>query len=91
MNWNSVKSIPAPKNEKFLFSYDYGIGLGQWGQCYTVINGNSERTHEAYILILHPSEILDGAEPFCWDHERMVSMDVYWLPLPRFMESDNEK
>jgi hypothetical protein len=81
--WFDCKETPAPKEGKFLFHYDHGIGLGQWGQCYTTINGNSERTHEAYILILHPSEILDGSEPYCWSHEKMIEMGVSWKSIFR--------
>ena len=82
MDWISVEDEAAPKKGKFLFSYHYGIGLGQWGQCFTTINGNSERTHEAYILILWPSEILEGEKPFEWDEEFMKEMEVSWMPLP---------
>ena len=80
--WISVKDKPAPREGKFLFSYYYGIGLGKWGQCYTTRNSNSERTHEAYILVLWPSQILDGQSPFQWTEEIMIEMEVYWMPLP---------
>jgi len=83
MYWISCKDNLPPKDKKFLFSYHYGIGIGQWGQCYTVINGNSERTHEAFILILHPLEILDGSEPFQWNESYMKEMNVSWMPLPK--------
>jgi|GEM_PF-7028501 hypothetical protein len=81
MNWIKCEEKEAPKNEKFLFKYHYGIGLGEYGQCYTTFNGNSERTHEAYILILHPSE-WEEKNPFEWSHERMIEMEVSWMPLP---------
>jgi Protein of unknown function (DUF551) len=81
--WISVKDQMPPKDKKFIFSYHYGEGLGQWGQCYTTINGNSERTHESYILVLHPSEISDGNDPFKWDEEYMIYMEVKWMQLPK--------
>jgi hypothetical protein len=84
--WISVKDKPAPKEGKFLFKYYYGIGLGEWAQCYTIFNGNSERTHQAYILILWPSEILDGKDPFEWNEEYMIEMEVSWMPLPKQQE-----
>lgn len=80
--WVSCKDELPPKKGKFLFSYHCGIGLGCWDQCYTIINGNSERTHKAYILILWPSEILDGNDPFCFDEEKMKEMEMFWMPLP---------
>lgn len=83
MEWFECKHTPAPKKGKFLFSYHFGIGIGEWGQCYTTINGNSERTHHAYILILWPSEILEGDVPFEWDEEYMIEMEVSWGPLPQ--------
>ncbi len=82
MKWISVKHLLPPKKTKFLFSYHYGIGLGEWGQCYTIINGNSERTHEAYILILWPSEILNGENPLQFDEKKMIEMEISWMPLP---------
>lgn len=80
--WISSKDQHPPKHEKFLFSYEYGIGLGEWGLCYTEINGNSERTHEAYILILWPSEINDGNCPMTFHTYQIVEMDFLWMPLP---------
>lgn len=80
--WIKCIDLPAPKDGKFLFSYHYGIGLGEWGQCYTVINGNSERTHDAYILILWPSEILDGLDPIEFSEEKMIEMNVKWMDMP---------
>ena len=82
--WISVKDLPARKNNKFLFSYFGGIGLGCWGQAYTTINGNSERTHEAYFLVLNPCDISeDQGEPFEWDEEKMIEMEVSWMALPK--------
>lgn len=83
MNWIKCKNALPPKDCKFLFAYYFGIGLGVWAQCYKTVNGNSERTHEAYILILHPSDILNGDDPFCWDEKYMIEMDVSWMPLPK--------
>ena len=83
MEWISTKHKLPPKEGKFLFSYYYGIGLGEYGQCYTTINGNSERTHKCYILILWPSEIEEGREPYKWDEEKVKEMDLYWMPLPQ--------
>lgn len=82
MEWIKCSDQPAPKVGKFLYSYHCGIGLGEWGQCYTINNGNSERSHKEYILILWPSEILDGNDPYTWNEEKMVEMDVSWMPLP---------
>jgi hypothetical protein len=76
--WIDCKTQMPPKNRKFLFSYYYGIGLGEWGQCYTTINGNSERTHEAYILVLSPAALLNPEEPFTWDESYMIYMEVKW-------------
>ncbi len=82
-DWISVKDEEAPKQEKFLFSYHYGVGLGSWGQAYTTINGNSERTHEVYFLVLCPMDISENdGEPMQWTEEKMVEMDVKWMPLP---------
>lgn len=81
--WISVKDEPAPKKEKFLFSYYYGVGLGAWGQAYTTINGNSERTHEIYFLVLCPMDISENeSEPMQWNERKMIEMDVFWMPLP---------
>ena len=81
--WIDCKKCHPPKNAKFLYKYHYGIGLGQWGKCYTTVNGNSERTHESYILVLHPAELLDHGHPFEWNEEKMVEMEVLWRPLPK--------
>ncbi len=79
--WISVKDKPAPKNGKFLFHYHYGIGLGSWGQAYTTINGNSERTHEIYFLVLWPRDVSEE-EPMEFDEKKMIEMEVSWMPLP---------
>lgn len=81
--WIKCSDNSAPKEGKFLFNYYYGTGLGEWGQCYTIINGNSERTHEAYILVLWPSEILDGSNPIIFSEEIMKDMKMSWMPLPQ--------
>lgn len=81
--WTSVKEQPAPKEGKFLFSYHCGVGLASWAQAYTIINGNSERTHECYFLVLWPQDISENdGEPFQWTEEKMIEMDVSWRPLP---------
>lgn len=82
MEWISVKNKAAAKNGKFLFNYHCGTGIGEWGQAYTITNGNSERSHAAYILVLDPISINDGNEPFQWTEEYMIHMDVLWMPLP---------
>lgn len=83
MKWISVKNQPAPKKGKFLFHYHCGIGLGSWGQAYTTIYGNSERTHEIYFLVLWPMDISENnGEPFQWNEEKMIEMEVKWMPLP---------
>jgi hypothetical protein len=87
MEWISVKVKMAPKNEKFLFDYHCGTGLGCWGQGYTDINGNSERTHEIYFLVLWPRDISENTtEPMQWSEEKMKEMDVFWTPLPKRSE-----
>ncbi len=81
--WISVNDKEVPKTGKFLFSYHCGIGLVSWGQAYTTVNGNSERTHEIYFLILWPQDISENnGEPMQWNDEKMKEMDVYWMPLP---------
>lgn len=81
--WISVKNIPAPKEEKFLFSYRCGVGLGAWGQAYTTIYGNSERTHELYFLVLWPMDISENdGEPMQWTETKMIEMDVHWQYPP---------
>ena len=82
MEWVKCAKKMPPKDQKFLFHYFYGTGIGEWGQCYSIINGNSERTHEAYILVLWPSEINDGNSPFIWDENYMNEMEVFWMLLP---------
>lgn len=83
MEWISVKNCPAPKEEKFLFHYHCGIGLGCWGQAFTSTNGNSERTHKIYFLVLWPMDISENdGEPMQWDEEKMIEMEVSWMPLP---------
>ena len=86
MKWIKCSEQMAPKDEKFLFCYHSGIGFGQFGQCYTTINGNSERTHTAYILCLSTQDILDGEDLFEWDKNKVIEMDVYWMPLPSIPE-----
>lgn len=80
--WISVKDRLPPKDEKFLFHYYCGIGLGAWGQCYSDFNNNSERTHSSYILVLFPYHEDEGIPPFYWDGEYLKYMDVKWQPLP---------
>lgn len=91
MEWISVKNQPAPKEGKFLFSYHCGVGLGAWGQAYTTIQGNSERTHKLYFLVLWPMDISDDGEPFQWDESKMIEMDVYWMNLPNALCQAKEK
>ena len=82
--WISVKDEMAPKKGKFLFHYHCGVGLGAWGQSYTDIHGNSERTHEAYFLVLWPQHVSENdGENFEWDEDKMIEMDFYWMPLPK--------
>lgn len=89
--WISVKDKAAPKKDKFLFSYHYGVGLGNWSQAYTTFNGNSERTHEIYFLILWPMDISENnGEPMQWTEEKMIEMDVMWMPLPKPPGKDGE-
>lgn len=81
--WISVKDKAAPKTGKFLFYYHCGIGLGCWTQAYTTINGNSERTHKCYFLVLWPCDISENdGEPMQWSDDKMIEMDMYWMPLP---------
>jgi hypothetical protein len=81
--WIKCSTKMPPKQEKFLFHYDFGTGLGDWGQTYEIINGNSERRDERYILILWPSEVLESSmNIFEWNEEKMIEMEVYWQPLP---------
>lgn len=82
--WISVKDKLPPKDEKFLFHYYYGIGLGAWGPCYENRNNNSECTHEAYIMVLWPvHEDYSPSHTFYWDYEALIEFDVYWQPLPK--------
>lgn len=81
--WISVRNELAPKSGKFLFYYHCGVGLGSWGQAYTTINGNSERTHKTYFLVLWPMDISENdGEPFQWNEDKMIEMNIYWMPLP---------
>lgn len=82
-NWIKCSNRLPPKDCKFLFSYSYGIGLGNWSHAYQVIQGNSERIDEKYILVLWPSEINDGDSCFQWDEKKLIEMDVSWMPLPK--------
>ena len=88
MEWVKCSDQMPPKDKKFIFNYCYGIGLGQWGKCYKTRNGNSERTYDAYIFILHPSEIIDGNPPFFFTEEYMIEMEVKWMPLPHPPKED---
>lgn len=81
MTWTSVKDKMAPKNSKFLFKYRFGIGLGEWGQCYEDVNGNSELGKKAYILILWPSEIVAGEQPLEVNEEEMIDLEMEWKAL----------
>ena len=84
MEWIDVNDLLPPKNIKFLFNYYCGTGIGEWGQCFTVTNGNSERTHKCYILILNPSLLVGNQEePFEWDEKKMIEMEVSWMHLPK--------
>ena len=80
--WISVKDKSPPKDQKFLFSYYAGIRLAQWRQCYTTINGNIERTHEAFCLVLEPFDESED-ERFEWPEDYLKYLDVYWMPLPK--------
>jgi hypothetical protein len=85
MTWFKCSEQLPPKEEKFLFHYYFGIGLGNWGQSYITINGNSERRDERYILVLWPSEVLDGlSNIFEWTEKTMVEMEVSWMHLPKY-------
>jgi len=80
--WISVKDQLPPKDSKFLFSYYYGVGLGLWNQVYRQFNGDSNREGFSYYLVLTPSDPSEGDETFVWDENKMIEMDVFWMPLP---------
>lgn len=82
-DWKYCKDELPPKNKIFVFNFYENIGLGRWGQCYTVFKGNSERTHEAYILIIDPQQILDGEDPYEWQDERMIEKELKWM-IPEY-------
>lgn len=89
MEWISVSEQEAPKTGKFLFSYHYGIGIGEWANTFQHRNGDSFLTDvKKYILILWPSEILQGCDPMEWDNGKMIEMEVHWMPLPNPPEKD---
>lgn len=90
-NWIKCSEQMPPKDAKFLFHYHYGIGLGNWGNHYKIINGNSERVFDGYCLILWPSEINQGQSPFQWTEKDMLEMEVSWMPLPEPPDEDREE
>jgi len=81
--WIRCSEEQPPKNRAFIFQYFGGIGVGHWGQCFTTIIGNSERTHEAYILY-NTCESYDGngLKEYTWQEDYMIEMEVNWMPLP---------
>lgn len=81
--WIKCSEKMPPKDKKFLFSYFAGIGIAKWGTTFKIINGNSERTEEKYILVLEPDFMVGNIdEPFEWNEKYMIEMDVSWMPLP---------
>jgi len=84
MKWIKCSKKLPPKDEKFLFKSENGIGLGNWGQTYVdrIKNGNKLLRKPKYILILWPSDIEAGAKPYHWDPESMMESDLYWCDLP---------
>jgi len=82
MRWVKCRHREAPKDRKFLFYYHCGMGLGAWSQGYTTSNGNSERTHHCYFLVLYPCDESENDTPFQWSETYMVEMDVSWRELP---------
>ena len=92
MEWIKCSVLNPPKDKKFIFSYFAGIGIGEWGQCFKIINGNSERSHFSYILILDPFLIVgDQESPFEWNEEYMKIMEVSWMHLPSPPLQDNKE
>ena len=81
--WIKCTDEMPPKDRKFLFYYHCGMGLGAYGQGYTNILGNSERTHKIYFLVLWPMDISENdGEPFQWNEEKLIEMKVLWRGLP---------
>ncbi len=85
MEWISVKDRLPPKEEKFLFHYEYGTGLGNWDVKYKDINNNSEYVGECYHLVLWASEVNSNSR--CshvmeFNEETMIQLDFFWMPLP---------
>lgn len=82
-NWIKCSDRMPPKTGKFLFHYWAGIGIGNYGHTYKIINGSSERSNDKYILVLWPSEISAGFTcPYEWEEKDMIEMEVSWMPLP---------
>lgn len=83
--WISVKDNAAPKEGKFLFHYRCGLGLGEYGSRFEDINNNSEYAGDCYHLVLSPQEVNPNSR-YCdvmeWDDDKMIEMNVFWIPLP---------
>lgn len=86
MEWISCKDELPPIDEKFLFHYHCGTGIGEWAYTYPVIEGHSIATDPKYLLILWPSEIVAGESPLEFDDRKMIEMDIYWMPLPQYSD-----
>jgi len=83
--WISVKDKSPPKEDKFLFHYHFGTGLGNYGRRYRDINGNSEYLGECYHLVLWPEEVNSNnryKEVMDLDEEQMKDLEMLWAPLP---------
>ena len=91
MKWIKCSEKLPPKQEKFLFHYYYGIGLGSWGTKYTYFDGDSwDQGEKIYLLILWPQEARDSkGDIYEWDENYMIEMGVSWMPLPK--SPQNEK
>ena len=80
--WIDCKSQLPPKEGKFLYSYFYGVGLGEWGKRYAFVYGKSRPTSDSYILVLWPSEIENGDTPIHLNEQEMIEMEMFWMPIP---------
>lgn len=81
-DWISCNDCLPPKIRPFLFTYDMGFGIGDWQQCYKIINGNSEKTHFAYVLVNVCDRDLNDNVHYHWDDDHMKAMDVLWRNFP---------
>lgn len=82
MKWTESSQELPPKDKTFLFRYDMGYGIGAWDREYIIVNGNSELLNECYVLINVTENYMGYIDPYFWNDEKMIKMNIKWTLFP---------